>query len=870
MAGIALPPGDPGAVRDAANGLRGVGTGFRNTAETVNSAAASVSWSGVAASAFIGQTADYAEAGRSAGEASVRASTILDQFADRLEQGRERVRRLQEQAQEVQQRMLAAQAAAADAAAAESAAQSRAQSSMYSMSAVDAGATAQLQHDAAVTDANAAAAERVQQETRAAAAADELEQLRNEAEQEREAVEQAATSAAGRLTGAEDAMPVVAGGVMIGHQGAVEDRALAQIRAGDYSVMDGVPMNSLSEGVQTQIGSELAQDADEAAYNEGDQSIGEVGAFVSRFSHDGEFAAGFYNQLGGRGADEFVQNLTYFQGDGDGLGDPSLVAVMAPFATLLGTATRSGQLRQGFAGGFMRKDLGMSDRYPGHQKMSAFIQSGEASNYDPTFLADVGEEVLIAPGADPDSTLHNELSENQDLMEFIGGNPEAAGTLLAGTHGPDDHFNNAAPLLMYGPRYTDDGNALGALITAGTHDLRGTNLGLSNDASYAVIGAAPAFGDHMPGGAKPALVTILDDHITDFEYLATERAVPSAMDAPPDRIDQLSYEQGQDYLKMLFADDDMRPDTTTIIGERVGEGMYNAAAREDTSYAQRSGALAEMGVIALGEAELDSAEASDTVNGLAQTASGKLVGLTPPGRVPGFDVIAGEAFKDIFPTDAVEKSLEEQAARQVDELQALKRLSIATQVQVGHLPPEAIHTINLDGSPNVDFVSGPNGDQDVIRVDSDGDGHEEPLQWDLDRDGSISSEERQVTERELYDAGLGLAEPAMEGMTSLADERYMAANPPDIDDLSLPDGYDNNNPSGFEKAWEWPFDADGEGTIDNGSGDVVAHQDDLTWDPAERVYRLPIDGSSDELTYQRIDGEWERVVQVEGRWELAG
>ncbi|MBA3267484.1 MAG: hypothetical protein H0T70_04400 [Acidimicrobiia bacterium] len=107
-------------------------------------------------------------------------------------------------------------------------------------------------------------------------------------------------------------------------------------------------------------------------------------------------------------------------------------------------------------------------------------------------------------------------------------------------------------------------------------------------------------------------------------------------------------------------------------------------------------------------------------------------------------------------------------------------------------------------------------------------------------------------------------------MTSLADERHMAANPPDIDDLSLPDGYDNNNPSGFEKGWEWPFDADGEGTIDNASGDEVAKQDDLKWDPAERVYRLPIEGSPDELTYQRIDGEWERVVEVEGRWELAG
>jgi hypothetical protein len=71
---------------------------------------------------------------------------------------------------------------------------------------------------------------------------------------------------------------------------------------------------------------------------------------------------------------------------------------------------------------------------------------------------------------------HVEISEHQDLVTFIAGNPEAAGTLLAGKHGPEDHFNNAAALLNYGPRFTDDGEALGALINAGTHDLRFDNM----------------------------------------------------------------------------------------------------------------------------------------------------------------------------------------------------------------------------------------------------------------------------------------------------------------------------------------------------------------------------------------------------------
>ena len=75
----------------------------------------------------------------------------------------------------------------------------------------------------------------------------------------------------------------------------------------------------------------------------------------------------------------------------------------------------------------------------------------------------------------------------------------------------------------------------------------------------------------------------------------------------------------------------------------------------------------------------------------------------------------------------------------------------------------------------------------------------------------------------------------------------------------------DDNPNTFEKVWNWPFDAPGEGTISDGSG-VVAHQDDLHWDASEKVYDLVVEGH-DQLHYQRIDGEWKLVEKVGGEWQ---
>jgi hypothetical protein len=452
-------------------------------------------------------------------------------------------------------------------------------------------------------------------------------------------------------------------------------------------------------------------------------------------------------------------------------------------------------------------------------------------------------------------------------MEFIAENPEAAGTLLAGKHGPDNYFSNTGALFMYGPRFTDDGEALGALVHAGTHELRYDNTALSNEAAHAVIQATPEYVNGLGDKAKPALVTVLDDHIKNFEYLASEQASPNVIEPPSGRINPLTYDQAFDYLKALVGDDVTREGATTVVGNQVADSIQVSIGREDTSYANSAGALAEMGVLATGEADLDSAKTEAALNGFAKGATSKLVGFTPAGKVPFGDVVIGQALDDIFSTDQVEKAMEKQSLSQLQAHEAAKKLTIAAQVEMGHLPPESLKQINANGTLNVDFIESPNGDDnDVVRVDTDGDGKvDQKLVWDLDRDGKP---ETNITERELYEAGLKYAQATSEGISSLQHVHYDGTHAPDIDDLDLPDGLDNDNPNTFEKVMAWPFDAEGEGTISDGDN-VIAKQEDLKWDADDQVYRLEVevDGDKQELTYQRFDSGWERVeLDDEGRW----
>ena len=90
-----------------------------------------------------------------------------------------------------------------------------------------------------------------------------------------------------------------------------------------------------------------------------------------------------------------------------------------------------------------------------------------------------------------------------------------------------------------------------------------------------------------------------------------------------------------------------------------------------------------------------------------------------------------------------------------DAKQAERREKVERAVDEGRLPPVALDLFRPDGSVDISFIDGPDGDEDVVRSE-DGGRSGPPLEWDLDGDGKISADEREITERELYDATLGL------------------------------------------------------------------------------------------------------------------
>ena len=84
----------------------------------------------------------------------------------------------------------------------------------------------------------------------------------------------------------------------------------------------------------------------------------------------------------------------------------------------------------------------------------------------------------------------------------------------------------------------------------------------------------------------------------------------------------------------------------------------------------------------------------------------------------------------------------------------MERLKIVkAQVRRRELPPITLRLFNLDGTADLALIDGPKGDKDVIRTRANGTSGPK-LKWDLDQDGEISADEREITERELYDATL--------------------------------------------------------------------------------------------------------------------
>ena len=192
---------------------------------------------------------------------------------------------------------------------------------------------------------------------------------------------------------------------------------------------------------------------------------------------------------------------------------------------------------------------------------------------------------------------------------------------------------------------------------------------------------------------------------------------------------------------------------------------------------------------------------------LREKATGKLVGFTPAGKNPVSRVRhqPGASTRS-SPAIRSRTALEQQpGSARSSAHEAVKRLTLGLAGRAwATLPEESLEQINPNGTLNIDFVDGPGGDNDIVTRDG------EPLTFDLDRDGK-TRDQRSPSASSTTPA-LGYSQAASEGISSLAGHvHYSGTHAPDIDDLPLPEGLDNDNPNTFEKVMAWPFDAEGRG-----------------------------------------------------------
>jgi hypothetical protein len=83
----------------------------------------------------------------------------------------------------------------------------------------------------------------------------------------------------------------------------------------------------------------------------------------------------------------------------------------------------------------------------------------------------------------------------------------------------------------------------------------------------------------------------------------------------------------------------------------------------------------------------------------------------------------------------------------------VRRENIINAVVDGHLPPVALMVYPWTQDVEINFIEGPNGDEDIVRTRRFG-SRGPKLHWDLDEDGKIERDERTITERDLYEATL--------------------------------------------------------------------------------------------------------------------
>jgi hypothetical protein len=261
-----------------------------------------------------------------------------------------------------------------------------------------------------------------------------------------------------------------------------------RLSASDLAAYLRMDVLGLPDRVQEAAGRRLAQLVRAATEGEewDTEQVAELVDLLADNGYDGDFAAGFFNDLTGAATLDLVHQLQHHFGR---FSDES-ERITTPLSIALGAATRSGRLDGAFIDDLMRTD--------GYEPMPVdeLAQLVEHGTYEADFILRIGEQLVhhLAYIAVPyeGAVPGEELDVYSVIFRAIARTPEAArGVLLMDLPHPTPHgFESAMQVLLAGDYYGPDSGA-GALIRAATIGSLGEDPAEANQVVLRLIQQSP-------------------------------------------------------------------------------------------------------------------------------------------------------------------------------------------------------------------------------------------------------------------------------------------------------------------------------------------------------------------------------------------
>ena len=483
------------------------------------------------------------------------------------------------------------------------------------------------------------------------------------------------------------------------------------LSAQELNAFFSLDLRYLPDQVQGLAGRELAKlVADKTSSQDFEaDDIDELFAALGANAYDGDFTAGFFNQLGAAGTADLTVKLVgrfgYFTHEVD--------TFMQPLSVALGSASREG-LDAGFADGLVESFL--SEGADTSAYIAHLVQYG---TYETDFIVTLAEQGVMRPLAVAGGIANFIATEDGPvdlsgiILEAVARTPEAARTLLL-KHFPDDLSvppglvgESYLKVLLDAP-YADGAAGLNAVIASATN--ASVPPRAANEVILALIQQAPDVGHgNMFDSTHALIVSIASERWDDFSrnawaaYNDKDWADGDRFfggEATNERI-RFSMMDALAFMEFAVADAETRAVMKESLDAQVDELIRQALAMPEGSkrdhLLERAGAATEL--FSLGDTHYrrDYGERVDKEMGqyklLTKIVSGELIGKFSPGGKAVHLVVkqlAGEAIDNAFKTN---NELSAMSATEQQELKYFAELDfkiLAYAAEAGILSPEQV------------------------------------------------------------------------------------------------------------------------------------------------------------------------------------